>query len=93
MPTLHILNKASPEHDASIDCLRSLQDGDGLLLIEDGVYLTQHNSLAKRSVAIHALQHDLHMRGLSPKQSRITIVDDAGFVELCTRYDKTVSWF
>lgn len=93
MTTLHILNKSSLKHDATIDCLRSVDKGDAILLIEDGVYLSQRSHIAKRAISIYALQHDLHMRGLSPMQGRIQIVDDAGFVDLCGRFDKTISWF
>ena len=93
MPTLHTLNKASLDHTASKDCFRALEKGDALVLIEDGVYLTQRNRIVKKSVAIFALQHDLHLRGLSPMQGRIQIIDDAAFVELCTQYDKIISWF
>jgi tRNA 2-thiouridine synthesizing protein B len=93
MPVVHTLNKASLDHTASKDCFRALEKGDALVLIEDGVYLTQRGKIAKKSVTIFALQHDLHLRGLSPMQNRIHIIDDAEFVELCTRYDKIISWF
>jgi len=93
MATLHILSKPTREHPASRDCLRLLAKGDALLLIEDGVYLTQRNRLAKKSVDIFSLQHDLHLRGLSPLQNHIKIINDDEFVELCTQYDKIISWF
>jgi len=93
MATLHTLNKASLDQTASKDCFRALEKGDALVLIEDGVYLTQRNKIVKKSISIFALQHDLHLRGLSPMQNRVQIIDDAGFVELCTQYDKVVSWF
>lgn len=93
MTTLHILNKLSPEHPASRDCLRVLKKGDALLLIEDGVYLTQRNRISKKSAKVYALQHDLHLRGLSPMQNHIKIINDAEFVDLCTQYDKVISWF
>jgi len=93
MPTLHTLNKASLDHIASKDCFRALEMGDALVLIEDGVYLTQRNKIAKKSVFIFVLQHDLHLRGLSPMQGRIQIIDDVEFVQLCAQYDKIISWF
>ena len=93
MAILHLLNKPVLTHDASVDCFRSINKGDGLVLIEDGVYLTQRSAVARKNIAIYALQHDLHVRGLSPLQSHIRIIDDAEFVELCTQYDKTISWF
>lgn len=93
MSTLHILNKASLEHPACQDCLRALDKKDALLLIEDGVYLTQRYSIAHKSVRVLVLQHDLHQRGLSPLQNHMEIIDDAGFVEACGEYDRVVSWF
>lgn len=93
MATLHVLNKASLEHPATRDCLRCLTKKDALLLIEDGVYLTQRYTVAHKSAKVFALQHDLHLRGLSPQHSHIEIVDDAGFVALSTQYDNVVSWF
>jgi sulfur relay protein TusB/DsrH len=93
MNTLHILNKASLEHPASRDCLRVLDKKDALLLIEDGVYLTQRYTIVHKSARVMALQHDLHQRGLSPLQNSIEIIDDAAFVEACTQYDRVVSWF
>jgi sulfur relay protein TusB/DsrH len=93
MSTLHILNKASLEHPASRDCLRCLGKQDALLLIEDGVYLTQRYTITHKSARVMALQHDLHQRGLSPLQNHIEIIDDGGFVEMCATYDRVVSWF
>jgi sulfur relay protein TusB/DsrH len=93
MAILHLLNKPVLTHDASIDCFRAMDKGDGLVLIEDAVYLTQHRPVTKKNITVYALQHDLHLRGLSPLQNRIRIIDDAEFVELCTQYDKTLSWF
>jgi sulfur relay protein TusB/DsrH len=93
MPIIHTLNKGSLDHSASKDCLRSLDKSDALVLIEDGVYLTQRIKIAKKTVLIYALQHDLHLRGLSPMQSRIQIINDAEFVELSAQYDKIVSWY
>lgn len=93
MNTLHILNKASLEHPASRDCLRCLGKNDGLLLIEDGVYLTQRYTIAHKSARVMALQHDLHQRGLSLLQNHIEIIDDAGFVDVSLAYGRVVSWF
>ena len=93
MPILHTLNKASLDHTSSKDCFRTLEKLDALVLIEDGVYLTQRNKIIKKSINIFALQHDLHLRGLSPMQNNIQIINDAEFVELCTQYEKIVSWF
>lgn len=93
MRTLHTLNKASLDNSASMDCFRSLSDGDGLVLIQDAVYLTQLKKLSSKKVDVYAMQHDLHTRGLSPLEGHTRIINDNDFVELCTQYDKVVSWF
>jgi len=93
MNTLHLLNKASLEHPASRDCLRCLEKSDSLLLIEDGVYLTQRYTIKHKSARVMALKHDLHQRGLSLLQNHIEIIDDKTFVDLCAQHDKIISWF
>lgn len=93
MRTLHTLNKASLNHSASHDCFRSLTNGDGLVLIEDAVYLTQQKLLTDQKIDIYAIQHDLHTRGLSPLEGHTRIINDSDYVELCANYDKIVSWF
>ena len=94
MAILHILNKGSIKHPTVQDCLNAMdKKQDALLLIEDGVVLSEKSHFEHCGHPVFALQHDLHLRGLSPSHNKIEIVDDAGFVELCTKYDKTVSWF
>jgi sulfur relay protein TusB/DsrH len=93
MPTLHTINKAAIDHPANADCLRTLVKGDALVLIEDAVYLSQKKIITRKAVSVFALQHDLATRGLSPAKSSLGIINDGDFVELCTQYEKVVSWF
>ena len=93
MPIIHTLNKGSLDHPAAQDCLRSLDKLDALVLIEDGVYLTQRIKITKTSIRLCALQHDLHLRGLSPLQSHIQIINDVEFVDMCAQYDKIINWY
>jgi sulfur relay protein TusB/DsrH len=91
MTTLHIV---SHRLDAeTLACLRRcLNQGDGLLLSCDGLYLALLRELAE-SCPCAALQADISARGLDalwpPAVSRL---DHAGFVALCVAHDKCVSW-
>ena len=99
---LHTVNKSPFSHDALASCLRLIVDGDALLLIEDGVYgvLSQHTLAAEildcreRNIAVYALTADVLARGLQDRVSDyINLCDDAVFVDLCCKADKTQSWF
>lgn len=96
MATLHILNKAPAEAGVANDCFRSISQGDGLALIEDGVYhaLSAQPSLMNKECQIFALQPDLEARGLSSRiESGTQVVNQAGFVDLCCQFEKSISWF
>lgn len=96
MGTLHLINKSPQSSDALAACLRVLAQGDAILLIEDGVYAALAGSESAQSLVDlgSALQADLEARGLSGRLAAgIDSVDDAGFVELCTRCDRVMSWF
>ncbi|WP_409526454.1 sulfurtransferase complex subunit TusB [Nitrincola sp. MINF-07-Sa-05] len=94
MPTLHTLNRGPSHASCLTDCLSAMTDGDTLLLIEDGVYwiLPGHVGTLKDVKQIHLLQADMHARGLQG-QTNLDLVDDEGFVALCTEHDRVVSWF
>jgi tRNA 2-thiouridine synthesizing protein B len=96
--TLHIINKT----DTTLwqTCLQSLQAGDALLLIEDGVYLAMANNAALQvlnkhqiSLTCYVLAEDLALRGIS---ARITPVFSSipyqAFVELCLQHNRVVNW-
>lgn len=84
MTTLHIINR--PINSLGIDLLPLTSDDDGLLLIEDGVYRVPQTTLP-----VFALSADLSARGMKP-DGTVTLVDYLGFVGLCERYDKVVTW-
>lgn len=100
MSTLHTVNKALSRSPVLESCLRLLQAGDALLLLEDGVYAARQNAVERslwhdipQDVRLYVLGPDLVARGISGLQAGFTVVDDAGFVQLCCDCDKTVSWF
>lgn len=96
--TLHTLNVSAHEHAALLQrLLRCASSGDGLLLIENGVYnLTDNNflsAIAQAGLTLYGLQADLLARGLNSQDSSATVIDDNGFVELTCSHHKVVSWF
>jgi tRNA 2-thiouridine synthesizing protein B len=97
--TLHILNK----NDSTLwqTCLQSLQAGDALLLIEDGVYLAMLNSAAlqvlnsqaKALSSLHVLAEDLALRGISARIAPVfSCIPYQAFVELCLQHNRVVNW-
>ena len=96
MSCLHLLNK-SPSSGLFDNLRKALSPGDGLLLLEDGVYfLSQPEKLANlpADLSLHFLAEDLQARGLTASlPANATIVDYDGFVALCASHAKTASWF
>ena len=96
MSCLHLLNK-SPSSGLFDELRKALSPGDGLLLLEDGVYfLNRPEKFADLSaeIPLHFLAEDLQARGLSDAlPENATAVDYDGFVALCASHDKTASWF
>ncbi len=94
MSSLHTINK-STAHCAMTSCMKALQSGDSILLIEDGVYasaqLSQYNI---EGVSIYALREDLLARGLPTTQlpGAIQAVSYCDFVDLVCRHQRCVSW-
>lgn len=96
MSTLHVINHSPSASDGLSTCLRIRAEGDVILLIEDGVYAALAHTETARSLAgtASALLADVQARGLTDRLGEaIGIVDDAGFVELCIRCDRVMSWF
>lgn len=98
---LHIINKSPTEKNSLDSCLRLANDGDVILLIEDGVYAAlaraEHAEKIvsrKDDFRFYILGPDVKARGLSdiPLIEDITVVDYEGFVDLVTEHDVSQSW-
>jgi|TARA_B100000315_G_scaffold221754_1_gene225348 tRNA 2-thiouridine synthesizing protein B len=96
MTSLHTISKA-PSSRLFECCLPALKHGDGILFIEDGVYycLTDARlAVSNPDLEVFSLQEDLDARGLMDRKiDQADVIDYSGFVELCCRYDKVISWF
>lgn len=77
-------------------CLRAADNGDSVLLIEDGVYNAQSGAAGKipAGIKIYALQNDVEARGLKNRlDTRVTLASDNDFVTLCCEHDRVINWF
>ena len=104
MTILHTLNK-SPQHaDLYNHCFAALSDGDGFMLIEDGIYalaslLTLDSIktlLQRKSLKLYYLGIDAETRGLSARLhslpfAQATTMED--FVNLSITHQSVCSWF
>jgi tRNA 2-thiouridine synthesizing protein B len=97
---LHIINKSPLERAGFASCLRVVQPGASILLIEDGVYAATRGTDAAAqigriaaSVKFYALGADLEARGMKERVVEgVQIVDYEGFVDLVTGHAAAQSW-
>jgi tRNA 2-thiouridine synthesizing protein B len=97
---LHIVNKSPSQTRTLESCLRMSQDGQALLLIEDGVYAATTRSPAAAALReatqrlkVYALQPDLEARGVHTAVIEgVTLVDYGGFVDLVAEHTTSHSW-
>lgn len=95
MSTLHLVNHAPARSDALASCLAVLRPGDGLLLLEDGVFAALDATLGTSpdDVQLLVLEADAAARGLGSRiGDRFRRVDYAAFVQACADHDRVVSW-
>ncbi len=96
---LHTVNK-SPLNSACLShCLATVDSGDAILLIEDGVYAADRHQqqlfeTLPPAVELFALEADVAARGLTGRLAEsVRLIDDGGFVDLSIRYEKMQSWY
>lgn len=88
--TLHILNK-SPDHPRFSACLAAISVDDVLVLTENAV-LVCADTASTRPARCHALQADLHARGLQGAPEASQSISYADLVRLTTEHSKIISW-
>jgi tRNA 2-thiouridine synthesizing protein B len=98
MSTLHLVNRPYPASDALASCLAHCQDGDTLLLIEDGVYSAAASQWANleghAAITLTVLNSDVEARGLTERLApAFARIDFDDFVALVTRHQPIVTWF
>ncbi len=92
---LHIVNKSPFEHPAWQQCLRTLDEHDSVLLIEDGTLLLSNpsalNSLPPPE-RLFILGDDAKSRGIALNSAVASVADYGRFVELVALHAKSPSW-
>lgn len=101
MSILHTVNKSPFETNSLSSCLKHVQKGDAVLLLEDGVYGALKGTIAsgdiwgKRvDVRFYVMSPDLAARGLAGSQliDGLNLIDYAGFVDLVTKHKTSQAW-
>jgi sulfur relay protein TusB/DsrH len=100
---LHTVNKSAHVSSLLHSCLSTVQPGDGVLLLGDGVYGGTHASpcadqintlAADRRCVFYALRADAEKREVAPRLLPcIALVDFPEFVDLVARHRHTHSWY
>lgn len=94
---LHTL-RHSPWQCDMATLMRTVQEGDDLLLLSDGVTAAVVGShyldlLLAAPITVHALQEDVDARGLSGQISnRIVLVSYTDFVSLTVKHTTQIAW-
>ena len=94
---LHTLRHSPWQCDMAA-LLRTVQEGDDLLLLSDGVTAAVAGSryldlLLAAPITVHALQEDVDARGLSGQISnRIVRVSYTDFVSLTVKHAAQIAW-
>jgi len=101
--TLHTLNKTAQNYSLNIKLSQTINEGDEVILIEDGVYQclqlfstqnTDHNSAWPFiSKSIYALKDDALARGVPITTAGIIFVSYEEFVLLSISHKKVISWY
>ena len=97
---LHTVNKSPTERNSLESCLKHLNKGSAVLLIEDGIYgalkggsVTNLVERALVNYPIYALKPDIEARGMKDRViDGIQLVDYEGFVDLVVEYPGVQAW-
>ena len=101
MSTLHTVNKSPFATQTLLSCLGHCQEGDAVLMIEDGVYGALAGSgmsdlVRSRAgaISLYVLSADAAARGLAADKllGEVKGVEYDGFVDLVTEHDRTQNW-
>jgi tRNA 2-thiouridine synthesizing protein B len=90
---LHTVNKSPFQNSSLENCLRVAQQGDVILLLEDGVYAasagTAKSSLIEQAVKqcmVYAIDADLKARGLANLIKEVRVASYGDFVDLVEQH-------
>lgn len=90
--TLHIINSSSA--DLWREMLRVTQPDDAIVLLGDAVYALS-KPLLQSTLTSHqvlAIESDINARAVNAHTDKVQVINYEQFVNMCTHYQKTVSW-
>lgn len=99
---LHTVNKSAYTHSLLRSCMATAKKGDGILLLNDGIYGgTQHspcadtiNTLVDSGCLFYGLKAHAEQREIVASiLPCIRLIDYSGFVELAAQHQHTQSWY
>ncbi len=95
---LHTVNQSPFTSNTLAQCLLYIDDGDAILLLENGVYAALKNHALEpqlKNKVCYVIEADLQARGLleQDRQAHIQLIDVDQFVELTTQYNLVQSWY
>lgn len=96
--TLHMVNKSPFSSGVLAQCIARFDDGDSLLLLEDGVYgalTTQPYAVPLTQLCCYAIEEDLIARGIHKKKllANIQLIHYDVFVTLSIKHALSHSWY
>ncbi|ALB23455.1 tRNA 2-thiouridine synthesizing protein B [Piscirickettsia salmonis] len=97
MTTLHLIQSSPYQSSALSRCLTQLENQDGILLLENGVYgacnaYSLSTQIHPLSSPCFALRADLTARGITDTDPMITMIDYQAFVDLIAQFDNSLTW-
>lgn len=90
MTTLHILRSNGFSNNKLQQCLATMQNGDILLLIDDGVFNIADHAIAQLSTPVFVLEEHYKARGLSTGAEKM--IGYQKMVELTDNARKVITW-
>jgi tRNA 2-thiouridine synthesizing protein B len=93
---LHLIKHSPFDSNALEQCIRLVGPGDGVLLLENGIYglIWQPDAMQKLSQShqLYALESDAKTRGISIIPEHFNTINYDGFVDLVLQFNSSVSW-
>lgn len=95
---LHTVNQSPFTHNALAQCLAYFEEGDAILLLENGVYAALINHPLAQQLSgktCYVMEADIQARGLiaQDRQVHIQLIDVNRFVELTAHHHLVQSWY
>lgn len=103
MTTLHLLSIGCFEQHTVQRCFATVQAGDGLLLLSEGVNLLRQSARLRAQLAqleqqlrapisCYALDVDVAARAIASTQEGVVVIDAQRWVQLTLAYQRSMSW-